>query len=196
MPLDPQRMQRPVRPVAGGHLVLVANGARARLLSLAAPDVLLGEVTPLVEIGELVCPSTRQRDADLFTDSRPGLRREGPAGPRHAVSDRRDAHRREDARRFAGQIADRTVRAWRARRGAELVVAAAPTMLGLVRDALAVRLNADERARFRTHDHDLVRFSAPRIHARLAEAGHLPPRTRKPPLLPPQSPEPWPPPAE
>jgi protein required for attachment to host cells len=159
--------------------VLAADAARARVFVLQAESGEHAPTTaPLVEISETTHPDRRARDSEQFSDTRPGLQSEGPHGPRHAVSDRREGHRRDAEKRFAAQIVKEALRVWRAHGATRLILVASGPMLGALRVALG-RVHSGpstilELAR------DLTRLAAPALHDALANEGLLPPRGRLP----------------
>jgi protein required for attachment to host cells len=166
--------------------ILAADAARARLFVLQPTD---GEyaptVEPLLELLETTNPEQRTRDSDLFADTRPGLRREGPHGPRHGVSDRRDRHRRDAERRFASLILKEAVRVWQSHAVTRVVLVASPAMLGMLRRAMEHAPGGRPPWSIRELARGLTRLAAPALHDVLASDGLLPPRGRLPPLHPP-----------
>lgn len=170
-------------PARTTYGVLAADTARARLFVLHAEGgAEAPTLAPLVEVSQSTDPDQRARDSEVFADTRPGLRREGPHGPRHGVSDRREGHRREVARRFAAHVVEEAGRVWREHGVSRAVVVASPEMLGVLRavssNAGAQPWSVQEEAR------DLSRLSAPALHDALADDGLLPPRARLSPTRP------------
>jgi hypothetical protein len=165
--------------------ILAADGARARLFVLNAVD---GEyaptIAPLVEVLETTNPQQRTGDRDLFSDTRPGLRREGPQGPRHGVNDRREGHRRDVDRRFAFLIAKQAGDVWRKHGVSRALLVASPGMLGLVRRAMARANPGQPPWSVRELPRNLTRLAPPALHDVLATDGLLPSRGRLPPLQP------------
>jgi protein required for attachment to host cells len=159
--------------------VIVADSARARLFTLAGvPDLHQPTHSPLVEAGDLANADRRARDSEVLSDTRPGLRREGPPGPRHGVDDRRDHRRRVVDRRFAESVVDEAARLWSQLPGCKLVVVAGATMLGALREAIARHTRGAASPEIHELARDLTRLSAPALHDALANAGVLPPRGR------------------
>jgi protein required for attachment to host cells len=159
--------------------VLVADSARARILVVDSGD---GSLEPtlsaLTEVATLTSPERRARDSELFSDPRPGLRREGPHGPRHGMDDHRAGERREARRRFAELAAAEAEAVCRRTGASRLVVAAGPGMLGFLRRPLDRRAGASPLA-LGELARDLSKLAPPAIHDALAHAGLLPPRGRR-----------------
>ncbi|HEY8377394.1 MAG TPA: host attachment protein [Nannocystis sp.] len=159
--------------------VLAVDGARSRVFVLRTDD---GEqvptVSPLVEVAQTTNPDRRAKDSELFTDARPGLRREGPQIPQHGTSDRRDGHRRDAERRFAAEAVAEAARVFREQGVTRVVVVANPAMLGTLRPAMKDLANVPWTVREIARD--LSRLSPPALHDALAEDGALPPRGRMP----------------
>jgi protein required for attachment to host cells len=174
-----------VAPRASGWLtfgVLAADAARARIFVLRAENEDEPTPAPLVEVFETMNPERRTRDSDLFRDTRPGLRREGPHGPRHGVSDRREMHRRDVERRFASFIVKQAVRIFEERAVTRVVLVASPAMLGSLRRAVVHVTGGRLPWSVRDFARGLTRLAAPAVHDALAADGLLPPRGRPTPL--------------
>lgn len=158
--------------------VVAADGAHARILTLDAANVHDASPTPLVEIADLSNPARRAKDGELFSDSRPGLRRESGQGVRHAVDDRRDSQRQEGDKRFAEMVAAEAEAVWSSHPTCHLVVVAGPRMLGNLRPAIARRRNGTP-VDVRELDRELSWMSPAALHDALAGASLLPPRGRR-----------------
>ena len=171
-------------PRARNFCVLVADAARARVLVLDEVRGGLGpSISALVEVADITNPMLRARDAEVLSDSRPGLRREGPKSPRHAVSDHREDRRRDIERHFAARVAEEAASVWRRYSPCELIVAASPVMLGLLRPAIDRQIRAKDLITVRDLARDRTKLTAPRLQDLLAQAGLLPSRGRRPPQL-------------
>ncbi|HSJ99887.1 MAG TPA: host attachment protein, partial [Kofleriaceae bacterium] len=158
---------------------------RARVFVLdVARDAGGPPTSELVELAEITNPALRARDVEALSDSRPGLRREAPQGPRHAVSDHREDRRRELERHFAVRVAEEAAGVWRRYPSCELIVAASPRMLGFLRPAIERQIRAKDRIELHELARDLTKLSAPMLHDLLAEAQLLPGRGRRAPLIP------------
>jgi protein required for attachment to host cells len=159
-------------------LVVVADAGRARLYELGREEARPGETVPrLREAATLRKPERRAQDSQVFSDTRPGLRRGVPGGAGHGVDDRRDQHVAEWDRQFASEILEAI--ADRLRNGpARVVVAASPHMLGLLRGGFE-RLG---RAGADVIDlpKDLTKLTPTELHDHLASGGLLPPRRPSP----------------
>jgi protein required for attachment to host cells len=154
--------------------VVVADSARARLYMYRPPES--DEI--LVEVEDLVNPSRRRLDSEVFTDTRPGLRQAQRGGPRHGVDDHRGDARDEKERTFAVDIIEHAARLSETLDRCGMVIIASPGMLGALRLALAdAPAWVRERAN-RQFDRDLTSLDAARVHDWLAEAKVLPPRPR------------------
>ena len=158
--------------------VVAADGAHARILTLDAANVHDASTAPLVEVADLSNPARRAKDSELFSDTRPGLRRESGQGVRHAVDDRRDSQRQEGDRRFADMVAAEAEQVWSSHPACHLVVVAGPRMLGNLRPAIARRRNGTP-LEVRELDRELSWMSPPALHDALAGASLLPPRGRR-----------------
>jgi protein required for attachment to host cells len=117
------------------QLVAVVDGARARYFTVGTRVVPGGaEKNKLVEIETLINPAHRIKDGDLFSDPRPGLRKAFAGGPGHGVDDKRDAHTAEFDRKFAKLVVKRMAELIREHRVSYAILAAAPMMLGHLRE--------------------------------------------------------------
>jgi protein required for attachment to host cells len=171
-------------PRVRNHCVLVADAARARVWVLDADG---GGNAPsifeLVEVAEITNPILRARDVEVVSDSGTG-RRGGAKTPIHAPPDHRDHRRRDLERHFAAQVAEEAAAVWRRYPSCELIVAASPVMLGLLRPALARQIRVTDQVHVRELPRDLTKLTGPALHDLLAEDELLPPRGRRPPVLP------------
>jgi protein required for attachment to host cells len=161
-----------------GYCVIAADAGRARILTLEAGSSSDEAAAHLVEVADLSNPARRTRDSDLFSDTRPGLRREGAHGPRHAVDDGRDRQRDESDKKFAEQVAEQAEAAWCHFAACHIVVVAPPKMLGILRPVLARHQRGVTRCDVDELDRDLSRLAPSALHDALAEAQLLPPRGR------------------
>ncbi len=161
--------------------VLVANATRARVFLLDAPE---GEYAPtltqLVEVSQSTRPEQRAKDSEVFSDSRPGARLDGPHGSGHGVSDRRDGARRMAEQRFADQVVEEALRIFDDAGVTRVVFVAGPSMLGLLRPAVARKQAGQTQWRVSELPRELSRLSPSALHDALAAAGHLPARSRRP----------------
>ena len=159
------------------YCVIAADAGRARILTLDVGSA-DEQATHLIEVADLTNPARRTRDSDLFSDTRPGLRREGAHGPRHAVDDGRDRQRDESDKKFAELVADQAEVAWSNFAACHIVVVAPPRMLGILRPVVARHQTGATRCEVDELDRDLCRLAPPALHDALAEAGLLPARGR------------------
>lgn len=182
--LDRTRPAVEPAPRAGAVCVLVADAARARVLVLVVDRSSLGPATAaLVEVADLTNPMLRARDVEAVSDTRTG-QRGGARTPLRATSDHRDHRRRDLARRFAAIAAEHAAGVWRRHEPCELIVAASPVMLGLLRSAIDRQIRAKDQIVVHEVARDLTKLSAPMLHDLLAEAALLPERGRRAPLKP------------
>jgi protein required for attachment to host cells len=105
------------------QLIVVADGSRARLFGV--------ERKRLVEREDVVCPEHKTMDRDLYSETKTG-RWDRPFGT-HSFDDHRSAHDREVERRFAHTVLERCEHAVAEDACGELVVVAAPRILGTLR---------------------------------------------------------------
>jgi protein required for attachment to host cells len=117
------------------QLVAVVDGARARYYLVATRSTPKGEEkNRLEEIKTLINPAHRIKDGDVYTESRPGLRKAYAGGPGHGVDDRRDAHAAEVERRFSNLVLEELAGLMRDHDARRVILAAGPRMLGFLRD--------------------------------------------------------------
>ncbi len=166
-------------PPQASYCVIAADAGRARILTLDVGSPAEEQAaTHLIEVADLANPARRTRDSDLFSDTRPGLRREGAHGPSHAVDDGRDRQREESDKKFAELVAEQAEAAWSKFAACHIVVAAPPKMLGILRPVVARHKIGPTRCEVHELDRDLSRLAPPALHDALAEAGLLPARGR------------------
>lgn len=114
--------------------IIVADGARARFLTLQPADELAPERGPrLIEHLDLTNPEGDLPERELFSDR--GGRKHG-ARSAHGSDDHRAEHRAEYERRFVRRLLDEAERLVREHGLNQLVLAAEPSMLGLLRPEL------------------------------------------------------------
>ena len=116
--------------------IIVADGARARFLTLQPTDELSPERGPrLIEHLDLVNPEGDQQERELFSD-RGGRMHGSPGGAAHGSDDHRAQHRSEYERRFVRRLLDEAQRFAREQGLNQLVLAAEPSLLGVLRPEL------------------------------------------------------------
>jgi protein required for attachment to host cells len=152
------------------------DATRARLYTfeeMAAPP---GEITQqLRERIDLCHPARRLRPSELFADSRPGADR-APNGRNYLVDDHREASMRHMDHQFAGLVVEELERLVAEEGTREVILAASPRMLGLLRE-----LTAPLRERGVSVcdiDRDLVKLSRSQLHDYLSRRDLLPERER------------------
>lgn len=145
--------------------IVVADGGGGRVLGVT------GDRRGLTVLREIASVDVHRRTHDLVSD-RPGRSFESASATRHAIASRHDPH--DTARdRFIAQLAAMLNEDNRARQFDELILVVAHGYSGKLRDAL----DKGTRARVReTIVKDLTKQPLTDIHARLVEAGLLPPR--------------------
>jgi len=158
------------------YCVVVADSARARIYSLQIRETPDGSGRPYLHSErDMVNPGRRARDAEVFTNSRPGTRRGAPGGPGHGVDDHRNEHSAELERRFANDIVDEIKRVASSGSCTNLVLAAAPRMLGALRSPACKLQRAFDVAEL---DRDLTKLTPTDVHDHLAAKELIPPRSR------------------
>lgn len=157
------------------YCIVVADGSRARFFTLEQPEIPELEGGPdLAEHRDLVNPEKEQRKRELFSNLKSGRNQAPAGGPGHGYDDHRGRHTDEIERRFARRLSAEIAGFARDRRVGQLVLVADPRMLGFLRNELRSGLPSSVRVAELTRD--LSSLTAPRIHARLADAGLLPAR--------------------
>lgn len=116
--------------------IVVADGARARFLTLQPEDDLAPERGPrLIEQLDLSNPEGELPGRELFSD-RGGRMHGSPSGSAHGSDDHRAQHRVEFERRFVRRMLDEAQRFAREQGLSQLVIAAEPSLLGVLRPEL------------------------------------------------------------
>jgi protein required for attachment to host cells len=140
--------------------VVVADASRARVLVLE-PDRETGDAaaSELVEVAEITNPLVRARSA---------------AG---RSQDRREI-RHEIERHFAAEIAAEAAAVWACYPPCELILAAGPAILAVLRPAIRARTGPGGIGPSGIHElaRELVKLSGPRLRDELAGAGLVPAR--------------------
>jgi protein required for attachment to host cells len=113
--------------------ILIADGARARLLLSEGPGKPLSEVQGSEQLQEI-------RPGHEMGADRPGRVHESASVVRHAI-EHADLHRREKER-FAISLAASLEKRFEANEYDRLVIAAAPETLGIIRAALSEKVRA------------------------------------------------------
>jgi len=107
--------------------VIVADNSRARIFTAETPS------SPLIEVDSIVHPEARMHDRDITSDL-PG-RGSGSGGSRHSYETETDAKDYENlgfAKRIAGFLDD----ARKSDKFKQLIIVAAPSLLGNLRSGL------------------------------------------------------------
>jgi len=117
------------------QLIAVVDGARARFFATGGRKTPRGEEKKkLDEIETLINPAHRVKDADMFSDLRPGSRRASVGGAAHGFDDKRDAHAEEFDRKFAQLVLEKLAHLVADNHAKAVILAAGPRMLGHLRD--------------------------------------------------------------
>lgn len=154
--------------------ILVADASLARLHAFEELAALPGQYAQLrhQEV-DLVHPARRIRPCELFSDTRRGSSR-APSGRGFGLSDRRDASLRHMDRRFAADIAGELERLVQQCGCGQVVLAARPHMLGLLREFTKPLI--ERGIAVHEIDRDLTRLTRAQLQDFLAERGLLPVR--------------------
>ena len=107
--------------------VVVADNSRARIFTAETPS------SPLIEVDSIVHPEARMHDRDITSDL-PG-RGAGGGGARHSYETETDAKDHENAG-FAKRIAGFLDEARKSDKFKQLIIVAAPSLLGNLRGDL------------------------------------------------------------
>jgi len=172
--------------------VLLANSNRARVFTLQTRTLEHdGTSERLTEVADAVGAFGRARDHQLFSESRPGLRRGGPRGPRHAVSDARERNRRKTTSQYVEHVAKVATQVASGFNACRLIVVASHPTLAVLRPVIAKRLKGRGHVTVREYAGDILWQEPTAIHEALAQVGLLPKLRRHPPLRPMRTPNPW-----
>ncbi len=151
--------------------IVIAAAAGARLYLYQHLD---GEEPQLSELLDLTNPGRRARDEDLFSTTKPGVRRSGSLPG--VTDDHRDKHVAHWDYEFAKLVAEETDRLLREHDLGHVILVATPKMLGDLRKV--------DRALHRPGlvleevQRDLVGLTVPQIHDHLASLHIIAPRQR------------------
>jgi protein required for attachment to host cells len=152
------------------YIVAAIDGTKARFLTLEPGE--LGAPGPkAIEHEGLANAAQEIQGQELWSSSKTGRNR-GVGGQAHSYDDRREHHMIEFERRFAQAIATRIVELAQTHQAQQLILAAEPQILGLMREALAPllpkTLKMSELAK------DLCHFKSHELHQYLASRELLP----------------------
>src|SRR5262245_988914 len=109
-------------------IVVVADGTRARIFAFLA-----GDRRGLIELEDLINPEYRLRAGEIYAHDRPGIKAEGATGVRAGMAEPRRDRFAASERHFAVQVLGAASSALADRGSRELVLVAAPAMLGTLR---------------------------------------------------------------
>ncbi|TCK18618.1 protein required for attachment to host cells [Thiogranum longum] len=137
--------------------VVVADQSRARIFAVDDPH------GPLLQVDKLEHPEARKREQELTSD-RPGRSFDSAGQGRHAMGTAVEP-KKEEALRFAKQIADYLQAAHREGRFNRLLLVAGPPLLGLLRDKLKVLSGAN----ISEIDKNLGQYEAQEIRSHLPD---------------------------
>jgi protein required for attachment to host cells len=114
--------------------IIVADGARARFITLEIPeDPPIEGGARLVEHEDLVNPEADVPARGLFSD-RAGSAHASPKGAAHALDDHREDHERETERRYVRQLMEHAEGFVKAQQATRLMFVAEPRLLGTWRE--------------------------------------------------------------
>jgi len=152
--------------------VIVADGARARFITLQLPvDPGIDGGPRLLEQRNIVNPDADLPETERFSD-RSGLAHASPKGAAHALDDHREAHGRELERRYARDLLEELYRFVRREEATRLLLIASPRLLGTMRAELdRGRLAGVELVEL---SEDLSRRPLDQIQSLLAAKGLVP----------------------
>ena len=137
--------------------VVVADQSKARIFTVEDPR------GPLIQMDELEHPEARKREQELISD-RPGRSFDSSGQGRHAMGTSVEP-KKEEAIRFAKQVADYLQAAHHEGRFNRLVLVAGPPLLGLLRD----KLKSLSGANISEIDKNLGQYEAPEIRSHLPD---------------------------
>jgi protein required for attachment to host cells len=149
-------------------IIVAVDGSRARIYALLDDDP-----RNLTELEDLVNPEQRLRAGEIYAHDRPGIKAEGATGVRAGMDEHRGDHAAEIERRFAVDVIAAAGRQLTAHRCRDLVLAAAPAMLGTLRREID---RLDPQVRVHELPKNLTADRPAELHDRLAEERLIPPR--------------------
>jgi protein required for attachment to host cells len=157
-------------------LVAVVNGTKARFLTLEPAEFPEYESGPnLVEHEGLFNFTNELQGQELWANSKTGRNR-GSSGQAHTYDDHRDSHVVEFERRFAHGIATKLFELAQVHQVSQLVLAAEPQILGLMREVLLPTL--PKQFKLNELAKDLCQLKPNELHDYLADKGFLPPHQK------------------
>ena len=155
------------------YCVVVCDGAQSRFFTLEPVDFPELESGPnLVDCGKLTVPNREKRDQDIYS-SKAGRDRAPHSGPAHGLDDHRCQHEDEIERHFAREIVEKTRDIAKAGGINHAVLAAAPRMLGFLRQEMDLLIK--NGLTVQTVAKNMVKFSHRKIHDHFANEQMLPP---------------------
>lgn len=156
--------------------IAVVDGSRARFFTLTErPADLETSVTALEELEDLVNPQAALRDEEVYSTTKTGTRFSTFDRGVHTTSfdDHRNQNRRRAEERFAKQVAEHLGVLARRIEAREVVLAAAPRMMGVLRPEMERLLRTSDTT-LREVTKELTVLTPPRIHEQLVDSGVLP----------------------
>ncbi len=159
-------------------LVATINGAVARYFTLESATLPKYDSDDfrLIEHESMVSSEAELPGKALWANVKPGGNR-SVGGRAHRYDDHRQSHKIEFERRFAKSIATKLVDLAQAKQVRQLIIIAAPQILGMMREVFTPlcpsRLKMHELAR------DLCHLKPHELHDYLADKGQLPARVRQ-----------------
>lgn len=157
-------------------LIAAVNSTAARFFTLDSTTLSEHQPGPdLVEQNGLSSTISEQSGEALWGDTKTGRNR-GVGGQAHSYDDHRQNHLDEFDRKFAHSVATQLVGLAQSCQAQQVVLAAEPQVLGLMRSALTPLL--PKQLEITEICRDLSRLRPHELHEYLAEKGQLPPRRR------------------
>jgi protein required for attachment to host cells len=153
-------------------LVAAIDGSKARFLTLAAVSDPVFDPSPkLIEHEGLTLPEGELAGGELWSSTKTGRNR-GSQGQSHSYDDHRQQHLIEFERHFANSIASQMNQLIQDHQIQEVLLIAAPQILGIMREALASAL--PKTMKITDLNKDLCQLTPHEIHQYLAEKDLLP----------------------
>jgi protein required for attachment to host cells len=158
------------------YLIAVANGTHARFLTLESTNSNSYNSAPqLVEHEALLSAEHGLSGQQLWSSAKTGRNR-GVAGQAHNYDDHREDHVLEFERRFAQLITQRLVDLFQAVQPQQLILAAEPQTLGVIRELIPS--NLPKTLTIKQLPKDLCQLKPHELHDYLSDKELLPNRKR------------------
>jgi protein required for attachment to host cells len=153
-------------------LIAAIDSSQARFFTLApVTDPVLDPSPRLIQQEGLSLPEGELSGKELWSSTKTGRNR-GSQGQSHSYDDHRERHEIEFERQFGQAIGDRLTHLIQDYQIQEVLLIAAPQILGIMREAVASVLPTN--VKINDLNKDLCRLSSHEIHQYLAEKDLLP----------------------